>query len=209
MFNLKKITALLCTAAMLAAVSGCSSENESSAVDDVSIDEVSDSETSATEESAAEGNTSLDTAASMGSMNYYYNSDWIMSEIDSQVSFQLADGSGALIVQLTDGADMDAEDEDAVVEQLADQSETAWSAVDGMEILNSSWNEEMIPGKKCYVIEYSYEISSVMTTNTSIFFANFTDDSKDLFAVTATALTEFSTVDLSLEALLSTISFAE
>ncbi len=204
MFNLKKITALLCAFAMAAAVSGCSSDGESSTVDDASI-----SETSATEESVPEGNASLDTAASIGSMNYYYNSDWVMSDNGTQVSFQLADNSGALIVQLTDGSSMEAESEDAMVEMLADQSADAWSSIEGMEILESSWNEELISGKKCYVIEYSYEIASVTTTNTSVFFANFTEDSKDLFAITATALNEFSTVDLSLEALLGTISFAE
>lgn len=209
MFNVKKITALLCAFAMAAVVSGCSSDGESSTVDDASIAEASDTETSATEESVAEGNASLDTAASIGSMNYYYNSDWVMSDNGTQVSFQLADNSGALIVQLTDGSSMEAESEDAMVEMLADQSADAWSSIEGMEILESSWDEELIAGKKCYVIKYSYEIASVVTTNTSVFFANFTDDSNDLFAVTATALNEFYTVDLSLEALLDTVSFAE
>ena len=49
MFNVKKITALLCAFAMAAVVSGCSSDGESSTVDDASIAEASDTETSATE----------------------------------------------------------------------------------------------------------------------------------------------------------------
>lgn len=199
MFNFKKITALLCAFAMMAVVSGCSSDGENSSASDSSSDE----------NSVSDGNLSLDTTASLGSMNYCYNSGWMKEDNGSQISFQLTDNSGALILQLTDGASMDAENEDDVVEQLADQSEAAWSSIEGMEILESSWNEELISGKKCYVIEYSYEISSIVTTNTSIFFANFTDKSKDLFAITASEINELSTVDLSLEALLETISFSE
>lgn len=204
------------SAAIEAATEAEESEAETEASEELSESAEDDTDASSEEDEEASAgideivdNGVIDTEASCGSMSYSYSSSWIASEAESQVSYQLPDGTGAIILQYTDGSTSGLATEEEMIEALAEQSETAWNALEDMEVLESEWNEEILPGKKCYVVTYSYEVASIMTLNTTVFFANYTDTAQDVFAVTCTALTEDSSVADCTDELLSTITFSE
>lgn len=218
-----KLTAMLCALCMMAAMTGCGGSEESSS--ESSAAETTTAATEAATEAAEESeessedvsvdetvdNGEIDSEATMGTMTYKYGSQWILSESESQTSYTMPDSSGALIFQKVDSTLVSsvAETEDEIVELLAEESQTAWDGIEGMEVVESGWNEELVPGKKCYIISYTYLIGEVTTANTSVYFANFTEDTKDIFAVTATALTADSTIAECLEEVLGSATFAE
>lgn len=218
-----KWTALLCALCMAAAMTGCGgseeSSSESSAAEttteatEAATEAAEESEEASEEASADEtaDNGEIDSEATMGTMTYRYGSQWVLSESESQTSYTMPDNSGALIFQLVDSSIVSsvAETEDEIVELLAEESQSAWDGIEGMEVVESGWNEELVPGKKCYIISYTYVISDITTTNTSVYFANFTEEAKDIFAVTATALTSDSTIAECLEEVLGSATFAE
>ncbi len=229
MMKLTKLTAILCALSMMAIAAGCSKKDEESkepaetvaTVDLDNLEEILGEDEESQEETteapteeessddASSDNGELDSESTYGSMTYSYSSDWVASETSSQISYQLPDNTGAIILQLTDGSAVAGVSEDEMVEYLAEESETAWENLDGMVVAERTWDDEMIPGKKCYVVSYSYDIASINTQNVTVFFANFTDDVQDVFAITCTALTEDSSVTEYMGQLLASITFSE
>ncbi len=143
----------------------------------------------------------------LGSMNYTCPGDWIMEEINGQVTYTLPNDGGAVIMQLTDGSMFTAETEDELITLLADESVAAWESMDSVEITESGWNETAIEGKKCYIINYNYDLNGIGTYNTSYFFANYNDTSKDLITITGMSLTEGVLLDKEIEGVLETVTF--
>lgn len=213
-----------------------SSESESAAetvTENAEKDEVveeeteeSDTEESEAEESEAETEESQDDAdsdaeddnstsdidfdmeGSLGSLNYKYNSEWIENATDNQITYTMNDLSGAIVLQVHSADELGSLSEETTIQVLAEQSEAAWKSFDNMELLSSEWVEGVVDGKKCYAVTYSYTVSSIDTTNTTYFFANFTDDSKELFAVTASSFNDATDVAGVAEEILSDISFS-
>lgn len=181
--------------------------------------EESETEKSETEESQDEGDSDaeddnsasdidFDMEGSLGSLNYKYNSKWIEKVVGDQITYTMNDLSGAIVIQKHDADSLGSLSEETTIQVLAEQSETVWESFDNMELLSSEWAEGVIDGKKCYAVKYSYTISSIDTTNTTYFFANFTDDSKELFAVTASSFNDATDVAAIAEEILSDISFS-
>ncbi len=237
MTNFKKIAALICSLSIMATVAGCGNKDDKKAAgesyseitttaadteeaseeaseaaqeESVSDDEeespAEDAESDDNGDSSASGE--LDTDGTVGSMSYKFSSDWTASGSGDQLTYTLSDYSGAIIVQRYDAATMGADlSEDEMIELLADQSENAWAAMDGMEIVSSEWAEDVISGKKCYAVTYTYEVAGVNTKNISYFFANYTDSAKDLFAITGSDLTGDSNINEIANEVMSSVSF--
>ncbi len=156
-------------------------------------------------------NGTVDSEGTCGNMIYPYSSDWLVQESSNQINCQMPDNSGGFIFQNFDASSFGGEilSEEQMIELLAEYSEDAWSVFDGMEILDSKWSEDLVPGKKCYVVDYTYEIASIPTTDTTVFFANFTDDIQELYAVTIAEIIPGSNVFTYMEEVLQGITFAE
>lgn len=177
------------------------------ATEEETTEEVTEEEDEDSENTSSDVDFDLD--GTIGTMNYKYSSDWTESVSGEQFTYTLSDLSGAIIIQKHDASEFGSLDEDLMIELLASQSEKAWESLDGMEVVSSEWVENVVNGKKCYAITYTYNISSILTTNTTYFFANFTDSANDLFAITSTALTEDSSVDAAAKDFLSKLSFSK
>lgn len=185
---------------------------EEATEEETSEEEATEEKTDDEENDASENTSSdvdFDLDRTIGTMNYKYSSEWKESVSGEQFTYTLSDLSGAIIIQKHDASELGSLSEDLMIELLASQSEKAWESLDGMEVVSSEWVENVVNGKKCYAITYTYNISSMLTTNTTYFFANFTDSANDLFAITSTALTEDSSVDAAAKDLLSTLSFSK
>lgn len=191
---IKKIFAVL-SALTFAFAFGCGKKEET----DVKA-QPKETETTAASSEAQSG--------SIGTMSYTCPGDWVMEEINGQVTYTIPDGSGAIIMQLTDGSMFTAETEDELITLLAEQSVSAWESIEGAEITYSDWNDTAIEGKKCYVINYTYELNGVSTYNASYFFANYNDTAKDLITITGMALTEGVLLDEEIEDVLETAVFS-
>lgn len=176
------------------------SETESDNTDDEEVDD---------KDSKKLANAELDMDGEIGTLNYKYSSDWGESATDNQMTYTLKDLSGAIMIQKHDAGSIgDTFSEDLTIEMLAEQCEKVWASMDGMEIVKSEWIDGVLgEDKKCYAVTFTYNVSGVDTTNTSYFFANFDDDTSDLFAVTGTMLKEGSNIDDYVRELLSTVSF--
>lgn len=186
--------------------------------------EESEAEESETEESEAEteefqddsdaeddnstSDIDLDMDGSLGSLNYKYSSKWIENTADNQITYTMNDLSGAIVLQVHDADELGSLSEETTIQVLAEQSEAAWKSFDNMELLSSEWVEGVVDGKKCYAVTYSYTVSSIDTTNTTYFFANFTDESNELFAVTASSFNDATDVAGVAKDILSDISFS-
>lgn len=161
-----------------------------------------------TDEDNSTADTQLDMDGTLGTLNYKYSSEWKEAVSGDQKTYTFSDLSGAIVIQKHSADGLGSLSEETTIQVLAEQCESAWESLDNMELVSSDWVEGVVDGKKCYAVTYTYNISSIETTNTTFFFANYTDDSKDLFAVTASALTEESNaVDIAKE-ILSNVSFS-
>ena len=149
----------------------------------------------------------LDKDGTLGSMNYKYCSEWIEQAAGDQITYTLNDLSGVIVVQKHAADSFGSLSEETTIQVLAEQSETAWQSLDDMELIGGEWEENVIDGKKCYSVKYTYKMDTIETTNTTFFFANFTDDSKELFAVTASSFNEATDVTAVVKEILSDISF--
>jgi hypothetical protein len=236
MTNFKKIAALICSLSIMATVAGCGNKDDKTAGESTSETNATEADTeeasatsseSATEESVLDdeeesvtedaenddnsdssASSELDTDGTLGSMSYKFSSDWNASGSGDQLTYTLSDYSGAVIVQRYDAASMGSDlSEDEMIELLADQSENAWAALEGMEVVSSEWVEDVIIGKKCYAVTYTYEVAGITTTNISYFFANYNDSSKDLFAITGSDLTGSSNINEIANEVMSSVSF--
>lgn len=225
MNKFKRILAFICSLSIMSIAVGCgeskdeNSESESIAEVTTTIkaeestekaaeESKSDSDQNTDSDSDSSGDYTLDMDGTLGTLKYKYSSDWTESAASNQMTYTFSDLSGAIMIQNHDAESIGSFSEDLTVEMLAEQSEAAWAAMDGMEIVSSEWVDGILEGdKKCYAVTYTYEISGLKTTNISYFFANFTDDSKELFAVTGSALKEDSNVVAAAKQILSEISF--
>ncbi|MBQ8686965.1 MAG: hypothetical protein IJ512_00290 [Ruminococcus sp.] len=201
--KLKKITAMLLALCMMTAASGCSSSEEEN-------DQKAAETTAAESQSAVPAEDSiLDTAETFGSMQYYSSSQWTSSAVDTAIVYSMPNESDSIVFQKLDGSLYETEDEDETIEFLAEKSQEAWDSFNDFTILEQKWDENIIPGKKCFVMSYNYEYESVLTTYTSVFFANFNDETKDVFSVSSIAVTEDALTEEYLYELLRTVTFSE
>lgn len=215
--KLKKITAILCALSMLYVFAGCSKSEEISSESIAETSAVTDAtETTEAEESeesqqadAPAVESVLDTEKTFGSMHYLVDGEWPASESDEIAMYTMTDNISSVVLQLIDGSAYDIEDETETVEHLAEQSEETWNSLENFTILEKKWDEEILPGKKCFIISYSYEINSITATYTSVFFANFTDTAKDVFSVSSASPTEDGLSEEYLEKILATATFDE
>lgn len=173
-------------------------------------EESEESESSNDDETEIDGSVTginLDKDGTLGSMNYKYCSEWIEQAAGDQITYTLNDLSGVIVVQKHAADSFGSLSEETTIQVLAEQSETAWQSLDDMELIGGEWEENVIDGKKCYSVKYTYKMNTIETTNTTFFFANFTDDSKELFAVTASSFNEATDVAGVVKEILSDISF--
>ena len=236
MMKRTKWIAMLCAWSMMTMAVGCGSEEKTSesaaeaaavtteAADSETETEVSEElsesavETEADSEEESETESSiaaepadsdlLDTVASLGTMNYRICSDWIVSEEEDQIIYRMPDESGSIVIQRIDGNAYDTQDENEIIEDYSKRSESAFRSIPDITLLEEKWDEELLPGKKCYVLSYSYEIASVLTEYTTVFFTNFTDSEKDVFAISCTAVAETADTEAYLNEMLRTITFS-
>ena len=232
MISFKKIAALLCALSVMTAAAGCgsgeykeffkaptetaevtvSTEEETEEVTEEATEEETTEEVIEEEDEDSENTSSdvdFDLEGTIGTMNYKYSSDWTEAVSDENVTYTLSDLSGAIIIQKSSNSEFVYLGEDYMIELFALQCEKVWGSLDGMEIVSREWVENVVNGKKCCAVTYTYNVSGILMKNTSYFFTNFTDSANDIFAVTSSALTEDSNIDAVTKDFLSKLSFSK
>lgn len=168
-------------------------EEETEAETEEETDELtSDESLENSDDVSASADGEFDAEGTIASMVYPYSTAWTEQEISGQTTYIFDDYTGMILVQNFDAASFPnaPESDDEMIELVADKCEEAWANLENMQLMNTEWVDDVISGKKCYAVTYTYSMSGITADTTSYFFANFDGDVKDVFAVSGCSLDE-------------------